>query len=172
MENIVTKKTLECYSIRANKTWAEIALDCGNKSGRLQIASDYGSWQYYWGAAGVPFKEFLQGLDIHYTAGKFGEGRWFDHEATIAAISQEVMEHDDAEEKEAMLEELKELDNCDELNAFCHIAYQSSNLCKLWDTGPGIHYDISPSFRHFWEKIWSVFIDELKKEAIAEAMSN
>jgi hypothetical protein len=168
METTVTKKTLECYSIRANKTWAEISLDCGNKSGRLQIASDYGSWQYYWGAAGVPFKEFLLGLNIQYTAGKFGESRWFDHEATMKELRELVAAHDNEEEKEAMTEELEELEDCTDSNSFQHIAYNADTLHKLWDTGPNIHTDISPSFRHFWDKLWSVFIDELKKEAIAE----
>lgn len=40
----------------------------------------------------------------------------------------------------------------------------ADNLHKLWDTGPDIQYDISPMFRQFWEKLWPVFVGELKKE--------
>lgn len=94
MENIqptyaVTKTHVECYKLRRPGTgdgWADITLDVNGNAGRIQIASDYGSWEHYWGSCGCPFKEFLINLskDIHYAAGKFGEGKWFDQEATMA----------------------------------------------------------------------------------------
>ena len=74
-----TRSTVECYKIRSDRgLWADITIDANGKAGRVQIASDYGSWENYWGACGSEFKEFLCGLDIDYAAGKFGESKWFD----------------------------------------------------------------------------------------------
>ena len=70
----VTKSTCEVYKLRheCGMYWADITLDCASKSGRIQIASDYGSWQNFWSCCGCSFKEFLTRLDMQYTAGKFG----------------------------------------------------------------------------------------------------
>jgi len=162
-----TKSTVECYKIRglAHGAWADITVDADANTGRIQIASDYGSWENYWGACGCPFKEFLIGLDMHYAAGKFGAGRWFDHEATINAIKADIDEYArDDEERNGMMEEWAALEDCTEVNSFCMIAFQSDYLRKLWDTGPDIKKTIDPSFRKFWENAWPVFIEELKKE--------
>lgn len=166
-EVTITKKTVECYQIRFSKgdKWADITIDEGDKCGRISIASDFGSWEHFWGSCGKGFKTFLAGLDIHYAAGKFGEGRWFDHEATMKELRQSVADHDDAEEKEAMLEELEQLEDCTEVNSFCHLAYSADTLYKLWDTGPNIHTDVSPMFRRFWTEIWPLFLAEIQKEA-------
>ena len=54
MENqyTVTKTTVEKYTIRhsTGRYWADIVLDCGVNSGRIQVASDFGDWQYFFGA--------------------------------------------------------------------------------------------------------------------------
>lgn len=166
-EVTITKSMVELYKIRFAKggLWADITIDEYEKSGRISIASDFGSWEHFWGSCGEGFKKFLCGLDIHYAAGKFGEGRWFDHDATMAELKKAVEEHDDAEEKEAMVEELESLEDCTEVNSFCHLAYSADTLHKLWDTGPNIHTDVSPMFRRFWLEIWPHFTDELRKEA-------
>lgn len=169
MENefSVTKTTVECYKIRGKRgAWADIVVDSNGNAGRIQIASDYGSWEHYWGSCGVGFKKFLIGLDIHYAAGKFGEGRWFDHEATMEQLRVDILSHTDSkEERLELTEELDTLKDCDEVNTFCHLAFECENLHKIWDGSPDIKTNISPSFRQFWEKLWPVFIAELKKEA-------
>lgn len=172
-EVTITKTSVECYKLRFAKggIWADILVDtdAGEKSGRISIASDFGSWEHYWGSCGSGFKQFLCGLDIHYTAGKFGEGRWFDHEATMKELRQLVADHDNEEEKEAMTEELEQLEDCMDDNSFQHIAYSADTLHKLWDTGPNMHTDVSPMFRRFWAEIWPHFTDELRKEATKNA---
>lgn len=176
MENTcaIEKTTVECYKLRitgGNRTWADITVDSNDNAGRIQIASDYGSWENYWGACGSSFKQFLIDLtkDIHYTANKFGEARWFDQEATMTGLKSAVEECDEDEEfKELLREELKALDDCTEVNSFFHIAYESDNLYKLWDTGPDIQYGINPAFEAFWEKVWPFFVEELKKELSTE----
>jgi len=163
----LTKITVECYKIRqlGGLLWADITVDPSENSGRIQIASDYGSWEYYWGSCGEGFKKFLTGLDIHYAAGKFGEGRWFDQEATINGLKKSVKEYDGTKrEKGVMVNEIASLEYCMNQNTFIHMAYDCKTLHKLWDSGPDIETGISPSFLNFWEKLWPVFIDELKKE--------
>ncbi len=80
----ITKSTCEVYKLRheCGMYWADITLDCGEKSGRIQIASDYGTWQNYWGCCGCSFKEFLTRLDVEYTAGKFRARNAEDREIT------------------------------------------------------------------------------------------
>jgi len=163
----LTKTTVECYKIRqlGGLLWADIVVDASESAGRIQIASDYGSWEYYWGSFGEGFKKFLTGLDIHYTAGKFGEGRWFDQEATINGLKKSVKEYDGSKsEKGEMLDEIASLEDYTDENTFTHMAHDRKNLHNLWDCGPDIKTGISPSFLNFWEKLWPVFIDELKKE--------
>lgn len=168
-ETKIRKYTIECYKIRpGGGVWANISLDAWKRSWRISIASDFGSWEHYWGSGGEEFKDFLCGLDIHYVSGKFGENSWFDQEATMLELRKLVAEHDNAKEKKAMANELDELEKCMEVNAFCHIALNKDTLYKLWDTGPNIHTGISPSFRRFWDEIWPIFIAELKKELQAD----
>ena len=73
----INKTQCEVYKLRheCGMYWADITVDSGEKSGRIQIASDYGSWQNYWSCCGCSFKEFLTKLDMQYTAGKFGAER-------------------------------------------------------------------------------------------------
>ena len=53
LELTVTKSTVEVYKIRSNEfAWADITIDASGNKGRISIASDYGSWQNYWGACG------------------------------------------------------------------------------------------------------------------------
>jgi hypothetical protein len=76
LKYIIEKAQCEVYMLRLRKGggyWADITLHCHNNAGCIQIASDYGRWQYYWGACGCPFKEFLTELnDMEYVASKFG----------------------------------------------------------------------------------------------------
>lgn len=82
----INKNTVEQYKIRhsSGSCWADIVLDSGDGCGRIQIASDFGDWQYYWGSCGCSFKKFLTEIDMGYFAGKVGESDWFDIDATGA----------------------------------------------------------------------------------------
>lgn len=168
----VTKSTVESYKIRFNKIgyWADINIDSGERSGRIQIASDFGDWQYYWGACGKSFKEFLTKLNIEYCADKFGCGRWFDHAKTITSWKEYLFEqrrNDYVSQKDArtIYEQIKELEDCDEQNVFNALVWEKHELMELFDHNPDICHDVNPLFKRFWNEIWKpVFVEALKNE--------
>ena len=84
-EFTITKRFIELYVIRHSSSsyWADISIDDNGSGGRLKISSDYGNWEYYWGACGTSLKEFIKNLDIGYAANKFGEGNYFLFDDTI-----------------------------------------------------------------------------------------
>lgn len=161
----VTKTTIDLYKVCAPNAWADITVDSGNNQGRISIAFDFGSWSYYWGSCGESFKQFLIGLDIDYVARKFGEDRWFDHEATMKALRAFVAA--EVEDSEAMAEaqrEMEELEDYTDQSAWVNQAYHSPRLRNLWDTGPDVCTDISPMFRRFWTELWKPFVEHLRAE--------
>lgn len=187
----IKKSTIECYKLRSktSSVWADITLDSLDRAGRLQIASDYGNWQYYWGSCGESFKKFLTGLDIGYVANKFGENRYFDLNATLKNLKDCIISENfpeinaddydltDEEEKASFEDEklsrqskidefnndFERLSNAYDENDFVHIWYQCDNIIELVER-PDIVHCISPLFLRFWNEIWPFFINELKKE--------
>lgn len=161
----ITKTTVECYKVRGNDTWADITVDAKENTGRIGIASDFGDWQYYWGACGKSFKEFLIGLDVNYAAGKFGEDRWFDLEKTICSLENTLKEC--VENKDEMLivkEELKYLGESSCKDEFVHKMWDSPKIMALSEGCPNISTSINPIFQRFWDELWKEFVEELKKE--------
>lgn len=158
-----TKSTVECYKIRGEKgLWADITVDANGKTGRLQIASDFGSWQYYWGACSSNFKDFLIGLNIDYVASKFGESKWFDLDKTILSLKNQINEYtkyDPIDElKNELLSELKILEDetsCKE--EFIQKMWDSPKIMQMSDQTPDLATSISPSFQNFWNTIWQEF---------------
>jgi len=167
----IKKSAVECYKIRHSRgmKWADITIDSNEKGGRISIASDCGSWQYYWNACNESFKSFLIGLDIHYVAGKFGCSNWFDIEKTISEYTAVITENindaylskDDGEEA---LEEVKSLSACANQEEFFRELGNCSQIMRLYDHCPGVIYGINPAFRNFWTLIWPEFINEIKCE--------
>ncbi len=163
---IISKTQVECYKIKGKHgMFATITLDYSGNQGRISIASDFGNWSNYWGACGSGFKNFLVGLDIHYAAGKFGEGHWFDLDKTIAGLKEMVNEdlpcdiiHDE------LNEEIKQLEETSNKEEFIVCMWQCKNIMRLQDGAPDISYDISPTFKSFWTKLWPAFIQTLKLE--------
>lgn len=76
----IKEDKVEIYRLRnvgiSKSNWADIMIDTqeGSECGRIVIISDWGSWKYYWGACGCPFKVFLVELKDtpHYAAQKLG----------------------------------------------------------------------------------------------------
>jgi len=174
----ITKSTVECYKIRHTKTfyWADITVDHNGGKGRISIASDFGDYQYYWGACGDSFKDFLCKIGIDYAASKFGADRWFDLEGTIRMYKSQILNDrriDCIEEKQAreIFNAIKEIEeNCGHsIDSFQYEAQQRDVFMRHWDYCPDVHYGISPQFRNFWKEIWPVFIQELKTELLVEA---
>jgi hypothetical protein len=98
----VSKKKIDLYQLRDSKgefCWADIAIDSGfDKSGdrernwfRISISSDYGEWAYFWSHPGDNWREFLCKVSMDYVAGKFDCDRYFDLEATVRSLKQDVI---------------------------------------------------------------------------------
>lgn len=171
----ITKSHVEVYKIRTESGmyWADITIDNNGEKGRIQIASDYGDWQYYWGSCGCPFKKFLTHLDIGYTAGKFREDGWFDEEATKRSIYNDIKYRRECRDLTA--DQAKELiDECQELDFSSKESYQfsffnSELLCKEFDSCDiPFETNISPLFRQFWNEPWKAFIEQIKQEITQE----
>lgn len=168
----INKTSVELYKIRhtSGMYWADITVDAGEKSGRIQIASDFGDWQNYWSGCGMPFKEFLAGLDIHYAADKFDADRFFDQQETIASFKRSISETRSlegltAEEAEKLYDYCTELEHCSHEQEFIAEMWHMDELMRFFDNGPSICRTISPGFKRFWDMVWPVFIEQLKQEA-------
>lgn len=177
MENYTIKKsTVECYKIRHPKKdyWADITIDTdGGREGRIQIASDFGAWQYFWGAAGPSFKQFLTGLNIDYVASKFGADGWFDLEKTLKDFKERIKEF--GGDKEWTKEALKEIDFLDR-NSSCKeecihlLMTDCPKIMEMYDGMPELSSNNNnPLFIRFWNELWPVFIQELRTELLVEA---
>lgn len=166
------KTVVECYKIRHNSGmyWADITIDGNHKnSGRIQIASDYGDWQYYWGACGESFKEFLIHLNIDYVAGKFGEDHWVDVDKTIKMYKNYVLEsrrkeYFTAEFARIIYDEITYASDANDGQLADVIHTYCPTLLREFDYCPDLCYSISPLFRKFWDELWSILIETFKKE--------
>lgn len=165
------KSTIESYKLRHPDGigWADISIDANGKSGRIQIASDYGDWQYYWGSCRSEFKDFLAKLDMGYVAGKFGADKFFDVDQTIdtylETISQQKKTGDitTGEEKQ-LYDECKDLRNYTHKDEFFIELMDSPALMKFFCHAPELCYKITPGFKMFWEKVWPALLEQLAME--------
>lgn len=168
----IEKSTVECYKIRhsSGMYWADITIDCQGKTGRIQIASDYGDYQRYWGACGTDFKDFLSRLNIEYAADKFGADRWFDLDKTIACLKARIADNiEDEEERKEFADELIQLNNSSCLEEFCAIVRDCEKIWEFEDGTPEICYSITPQFKNFWKHVWPILLEQFKKEVPVEA---
>lgn len=174
MENqyTITKSRVEIYKIRhaTGGCWADIVLDCGENSGRIQVASDFGDWQYYWGACGEDFKTFLIGLDMDYVAGKTGNDQYFKAFETLATYRRDI-DSDleagaiDSDLAECLRDQVDSLEKTTDENEFClELRDNCPVLLAYYDYMPTIERGVSPQFERFWTLIWSVFVECLKEE--------
>lgn len=161
----IRKSVIECYKIRpGGGVWADISLAVTNNGGRISINSNFGTWENFWGVFGENFKQFLCGCDLIQMAYVFGENRHFDHAATMEVLRKLVAEHDDEQEILEMIKEVEILDTCKAADVFNRVAYDSPVTKRTFDIGLCIQTTIGPGFRYFWDEIWPIFIEELKKE--------
>jgi hypothetical protein len=163
----VSKSTVECYKIRSDKNsfWADITIDANGNAGRIQIASDYGDWQYYWGSCGSSFKEFLVKLNLEYVAHKFGESSWFDLDKTVSSLRESIKNYtDDEGELSELNEELENLEESSCKEEYVHKMWDCEKIMKICEGHPSVCASISPRFLSFWDKVWPAFISELKNE--------
>lgn len=165
-EFTIKKSTITSYKIRSNDlAWADINIDANGTQGRIQIASDYGSWQNFWGACGCSFNEFLAGLNIDYFAGKVGANKWFDLPKTIKYLKERVYDVEDRtkEQVETLLNEISRLNDSSGKDEFVHIMHDCDAVMLMECHCPEMIYSIEPSFQRFWDEIWPVFVAEISK---------
>ena len=175
--NISTTKT-ETYKIRWKGEgygyWADITLDPNETGGRIQIASDFGNWQSYWGSTGKcdnSFKRFLCRIDIEYTAGKFGCSRYFYKDATLDMWEQQYNEdpftdqekHKEFQEEMNVMREEAPSDN----GGFFTFVYSNCPTIISYFERPDTLTGIEPRFKSFWKHMWPVFIEQIKQELSA-----
>lgn len=164
----ITSKLIECYYLRDGMEYADISLDVGDNSGRVSVASSFCSFENYWGACGEPLKKFIQDIDIHYAAKKFGQSNWFDLDSTLSEIEQITKEESlwaSSDLIESWNEELDSLKNSSCREEFVQlISSECPNLMKLLDYQPSINTSIDPAFLSFWNIFWIPFIEFLKDE--------
>jgi hypothetical protein len=175
----IKKSKIQLYKLRQEVTsdyWADITIDAYEKAGRIQIASDLGNWQYYWGSAGTSFKAFLTKLDIHYTAGKFGVGRFFDFQKTINLWKSEIIRNRkdetlSAKQSRTLFDEIKNVESEAPVTEIVFQQYVYNNAVeylKFTDYMPETVTGISPQFQKFWDTAWQAFVAELKRELAEE----
>ena len=102
----VTKSVRECYEVRENHEWANIALACWDRPanvgtqhectyycGEITIQSSFGTWGHVWTACGVPFKQFLMRVEFDYVFTKFMGTKLarYDGQATLREVRREIM---------------------------------------------------------------------------------
>jgi hypothetical protein len=166
----IEKNTIELYRIRLEKSgWADISIDDNDKAGRISIASDWGSWEYYWGSCGSSFKEFISSLNIHYVACKFGEDKYINVEKSVFGWKKSVIEQRRDEEitsdfARLVYEEIKELEeNCAPMD-LVEACRSQTNLLEFSGYSPDFVKEVSPRFKRFWEKVFMHFQQHLKDE--------
>jgi len=168
---------IEQYDVRVN---GEYAIICIDPRGILLVESSYGSFNYWWGAAGSDFKQFLTELNPDYFFGKVRQGQqdhYFDRDETEKRIKERILEErrnkdiskDFARECwNDLHEDIREFygDDKGTCNLFVSDLMDTYSLSKLFDD-----YDSVPivtgfprECHHFWENVWCPFIEMLKDE--------
>ena len=171
-----SKTTATVYKLHdlGSSNWANFTVEeTGEHSGRIQIASDWGAWQYYWSSCGSSFKQFLTKLGIDYVADKFNQDRYFDFEATIKRFRRDVIvsRRYDGKSKEEARELWENIDALEE-SKVSDFYWQVQGFANLWNINGGdidVDYDIDPMFKAFWKKAWLPFIEIIKEEIAAES---
>lgn len=168
---------VQCYQLREleHGCWADIYMSANGNTGTLFIQSDYGSWDYFWGSCGKPFKEFLVGLDRGYLLTKLNSGKelYFDCDLYIKNLRKELdklylnseiepQEHDDA------LWEISEyLEDYSTKESICSAFYSDCKvLSKIFPDGfsTSSATDFHPLMYRFYEEAWVPFVQLLKEE--------
>jgi hypothetical protein len=169
----ITKGQVEIYKIRhpSGMYWADITIDAKGTTGRIQIASDWGDYQYYWGACGVDFKDFLAKIGIDYAAVKFGASDGFNLDSTLKDYRRHVL--DSRRRDQITCDEARDLYNeIDEMNDgpygsidhFLTVAHEKDKLPKFFSYDLSVQRDITPQFKKFWDTCWKVLLNEFINE--------
>jgi hypothetical protein len=170
----VVKSSVELYKIRhpSGCYWADITIDASGHTGRITIASDYGTWQNYWGACGCEFKTFLGRINESYAATKFDAKEWLSVKGSIRLwkellVSYRRDETIEAGQARAIYDEIEELASESHrtlLRAFDNTSHLSPFIYRVCGM-PEFANEPDPHFAKFWKEIWPVLLAELARES-------
>ena len=159
-----------------NQGWGKFVID---ESGYFSCVSDYGNYAFQWPNAGgnTDFREFLCSLSADYLSGKLGNGeRQFKASSTEAKIRQRILEirrsnkpHDEfgfGLDKEQAREAYDDLENCSSEYEFTK--FIEEHWTAFSDNSEILTYGESWDMKNFCEKLYPLFVQELKKEMAAE----
>jgi hypothetical protein len=201
----VTKTTgAEVYSVKNAGEWATIIVRSWAEPtqdgemrhrGELLINSTFGSWSNYWSAPGVPFKQFLAGVEFDYLMSKLMGRELEEHDgySTFNHLKARIllMRRKGQIDKEAASWIWREVDErheslegdverfvdaCESIleEAKClwstkHTHYVMDELSELFDE-PWLHTKtrVNPTARGFWRDIWGEFVKVIEDEIVAE----
>jgi hypothetical protein len=192
----VSKSTCERYTIRTtHHEYGSITLSCWDNppngqstrtemyfGGEIMINSSFGSWGNSWNACGVPFKQFLIGIEFDYCFTKFMGHKLqrFDGETSVRELLRSIaskrregaLSKPKAREAwELVKEHSEEAESCQhgfgtamlaiasELHANNPMIQDFADPCA-WQ----IHTRYDPQAVGFWREIWPEFIEALKAE--------
>jgi hypothetical protein len=184
---IFHESNIEVYRLREfsnTHTWADIYIDAPPDAqfGAIMIRSDYGSWDYFWGSCGMPFKEFItSNMDKTYLIGKFMHGRnkefredYWQEEATKLINEAIASDGFDSKQGETLLEELNELieyhdfKSADGLYAIIRESFpELDTFFQESDHYPKADYTPA-QLTMFMEECWPAFIELLKAEVMVK----
>lgn len=201
----VTKTTgAEVYSVKNAGEWATIVVRSWAEPtqdgplrhrGELLINSTFGSWSNYWSAPGVPFKQFLAGVEFDYLMSKLmgRELEEHDGDATFKYLKERMLEmrrkgriDKDAaawlwremNERHESLEGSVEsfvwacgsiLDEAKESWSTTHTRHAMDEFAELLDESWNYTKTrINPSAKGFWRDIWGEFIKSIEDEIVSE----
>ncbi len=169
----IEKSTVECYKIRglSGSGWADITIDANGEKGRIQIASDYGSYQHFWSSCGCGFKQFLTQLNLDYVADKFRADDYFDAKKTVRNYKETLIEarkFGDMEKSRARIifDEIKSLEEFYSKDSFiAQINYECPHILAYYDNTPELCESVHPRFIRFWNDCWLPLMEVFKQEA-------
>lgn len=176
----VTKSSdLELYQIRGKnfEGWADIVLIIRDKTVSVMIASDYGSFSYYWGACGFDPKQFLISLNWDYAMKNLSDYKNYisDPEANDRKVKRLIIEArrngslNNLTARDAW-EELTELDSCRNYDLYINELVSSEYFEEVFGEYEHLPDEKTrcPCCVEFWEKCWIPFTNQLKQELSLE----
>ena len=175
---VIKKGAAEKYMVRRDGWVATIYLD--EDTGEVSVAQGYqDNYAYCWSAPGrgkETLKEFLVTANASYVMDKFSYGmdKWLDYDKSLDQLNAELKQKlEDGvitkSQMEAIEIEIEENlgDDFDNTNHWYDCLYRCEELMEAYGHDPHslpCVTDVKPQLRGFMERVWPVFIEQLKRE--------
>lgn len=164
-------KTADRYDIKWKNGWAVVFI---TEDGLFSAISDYGNYGYYWASPGMPFKEFVIGLekDPGYMLSKIGGKMKIDEGATVKNIREDVLKarKSGSIDEESARKCMDEIDNHlygTSGEEFCRELENCEELIKVYDgdlSSIPINHEYSGQAQGFVKEVMPRLAEILRKE--------